>query len=304
MKFMSGQSASGEMERRLAIWRELATSGGSTGISPRVIHDLRIHRGQQGVYRDLTITGDSSVGPAGIAVGLLHSGGSYSDELSDDGVVYHHPSTSRGSRDQREVSSLRACWDLGLPLFVVVASKVDPLLRDVRLGWIRDVDSPSGMTLILFSEGPPPSQGTKDLEDLPFKLRDSRDSRLAMSHIRPNQWRFRFDVLKRYGPVCAACEITDARLLQAAHLCPAGEGGSDDPRNGLPLCPTHHVALDRGFIRIEPTTLSIMGVDSATDLAALGVTRPSLSQLRNRPHPRALEYLWSRRTSRSQQNGN
>lgn len=87
----------------------------------------------------------------------------------------------------------------------------------------------------------------------PFVLETevSRSSRSVVD--RPNQQRFKFAVLRLYGPACAVCDLAVRELLQAAHLRRKAEGGSDDPRNGLVLCALHHLAYDRGLWAISRT---------------------------------------------------
>lgn len=110
---------------------------------------------------------------------------------------------------------------------------------------------------------------------------------------RPNQQRFKFAVLKLYGPACAVCDLAITELLQAAHLRRKAEGGSDDPRNGLVLCALHHLAYDRGLWGIEPSSLAVLNQPGGPDAAQLRLTRGSLRHLPNRPHEDALRYAWS-----------
>lgn len=39
--------------------------------------------------------------------------------------------------------------------------------------------------------------------------------------------------------------------IEAAHIYPKREGGSDDVRNGLTLCKLHHWAFDTGWLAIS-----------------------------------------------------
>src|SRR5688572_5865948 len=120
-----------ELERRLNLWRELKAHDGPDGILPELIKQLGIHRGEQGVFRESDKTSLVSGTQAGITVGLLHTGRVYADDLSDDGVIYHYPSTRRpGRHDANEIAAIKACGDLGLPLFVVLPS-VSPRHRNV-----------------------------------------------------------------------------------------------------------------------------------------------------------------------------
>jgi len=115
-----------------------------------------------------------------VTVGLLHTGSSYADDLSDDGVLYHYPAT--------------------------------------------------------------------DPEDQPFRLVEERRTTRRQVEARVGQPRFKFQVFERYGSRCAVCDISAPQLLDAAHLRPKKEHGSDDPRNGLVLCASHHRALDAGLL--------------------------------------------------------
>ncbi|SIS19199.1 HNH endonuclease [Natronorubrum thiooxidans] len=66
---------------------------------------------------------------------------------------------------------------------------------------------------------------------------------------------FREAVLKAYDESCAVCGAqryspAGNPEVEAAHIYPKSEGGSDDVRNGLALCKFHHWAFDNGWISI------------------------------------------------------
>ena len=77
---------------------------------------------------------------------------------------------------------------------------------------------------------------------------------------------FRDVVLSEYYFTCAVCELRfrlgDMVEATAAHIVPKHQSGTDDPRNGLALCHTHHWAFDAGIftvdshygVRLSPTT--------------------------------------------------
>ena len=67
---------------------------------------------------------------------------------------------------------------------------------------------------------------------------------------RPGLAEFMLAVLDRYGAVCTACDLTGARLLEAAHLIDEG-WSRNDARVGVPMCPNHHRLLDKGILRIQ-----------------------------------------------------
>src|SRR5262249_52607636 len=88
-----------------------------------------------------------------------------------------------------------------------------------------------------------------------FTLFGAEGAKRGSVRVRPGQQRFRFQVLKEYRPKCAVCSISHSLLLHAAHLCGKAAKGSDDWRNGLPLCATHHLAFDANLFAIVPTRL-------------------------------------------------
>jgi putative restriction endonuclease len=66
---------------------------------------------------------------------------------------------------------------------------------------------------------------------------------------------FRKLVLSEYAYHCSICgmkfrlgELVEA---QAAHIVPKNKRGTDDPRNGLSLCRTHHWAFDNGLFSLS-----------------------------------------------------
>jgi predicted restriction endonuclease len=83
-------------------------------------------------------------------------------------------------------------------------------------------------------------------------------------------------------------------LLDAAHIGPKKEHGSDDPRNGLVLCPNHHRAFDIGFCAVHPENLEIQCKEGGPSAEALQIANASLAHLRRKPHKEALEWRWQR----------
>jgi predicted restriction endonuclease len=84
------------------------------------------------------------------------------------------------------------------------------------------------------------------------------------------------------------CSIGHSLLLHAAHLCGKAAKGSDDWRNGVPLCATHHLAFDADLFAINPDTLEIVLADGL-DRDTLGV-QGTLATKRARPHIDALRW--------------
>lgn len=294
------QGVKDELVRRLNLWRELKTRGGPDGISPQLIKQLRIHRGQQGVFRETVVTSLVSGNPAGVTVGVLHTGQTYADDLSEEGVTYHYPKTRRKGRDQPEIEAMKACGELGLPLFVVITPFEKSPARNVRLGWVQGYSDEIAQLYITFSDTEQPPLPLLAGEDsTPFVLQAQRTFRHSKTKVRPNQGWFRFNALKQYGVGCAVCNIREEALLDAGHICSVEHGGSDDPRNGLVFCLTHHRAFDKGLFGIDPETLRIEVRPPIGSRSELAITRESIAHLRRHPHRTALQWAWSSRLPKS-----
>jgi predicted restriction endonuclease len=130
-------------------------------------------------------------------------------------------------------------------------------------------------------------------DELPFFLTATEDEIRALRKVRRGQQRFKFEVEQRYGSACALCGLAVRGLVEAAHLCAKADEGSNDPRNGLPLCVLHHRALDRGLWAIEPTTLMVRTLEGGSSLQQLRISNESIKGLSALPHPAALEYVWN-----------
>jgi putative restriction endonuclease len=293
---ISRMAAHREREHRMELWNRLLQSGGPIGVAPGTLRELGIYGGAQGIWVDKARTGGLTADGNGVTVSVLHTGQSYADELAEDCVLYHYPRTRRPPRrDASEVNATKSAGLLGLPLFVVTHPSPSAKTRDARLGWIEAWNDELATFLMSFDERPPVSLAASPDEDERFQLVDERHRRRAEVTIRDGQQRFKFHVLGRYGPRCAACGLDVPELLDAAHLCPKSHCGSDDARNGLVLCVLHHRALDVGLIAIEPETLRIVCREPGPDAGRLGVMNESLAHLRRKPHVEALRWNWEHR---------
>jgi len=114
--------------------------------------------------------------------------------------------------------------------------------------------------------------------------------------------KFRKLVLQAYDSRCAICDL-NLGIIHAAHILPV-EKGSDEPNNGIALCPNHHAAFDRDILIIKDDyTVSlnpkIVGKHT-TDMARLmdkaqkiriptdARLRPKPENLRTRMHLRGI----------------
>ena len=230
-----------------------------------------------------------------MTVGLLHTGTPYDDDFSEDGVIYHYPKTDRApGRDAAEVEATKAAATLRLPVFVIRYTGPGESRRTVYRGWIEEWDDDSRLFLVTFGDTPPSQKSPPPSDVDPFSLHDATGRRRREVFSRPRQQRFKFDVLKRYGPKCAVCEVNVVELLDAAHVCSKKESGTDDPRNGLVLCSLHHRAFDVGFFGIEPGSLAIHCRNQGPMRDQLGISAAHLLHLKATPHESALRWHWDR----------
>jgi putative restriction endonuclease len=263
-----------EREYRLELWQDLVETAGAQGFQPQRLRELGIYGGAQGIWVDKTRTQALTPDGEGVTVGLLHTGRAYPDDLSEYGVLYHYPSTQRPpGRDAAEVNSTKAAGRLELPVFVITPGTVSTR-RNVQLAWVEDWDDRARLFLISFGSSPTGAKVPEDDEDKPFALTSETLMRRTEVDARQGQQRFKFQVLKRYGPACAVCGIEVLAVLDAAHLCPRGNHGSFDPRNGLVLCALHHRALDGGLFAIHPLTTQIHSKPLGPSLEKLRILFP------------------------------
>jgi putative restriction endonuclease len=259
---------------------------------PGLLRDLGIYGGgAQGVWVNKEVTGTGSPNGAGIAVAVLHNGSSYDDDLSDDGIIYHFPDTERhAGRDAAETAALRNAFSLQVPIFVVTNSPANGSRRDVRVGWVIDIDDAGALCLIKFGDIHRPVTVSPSIEK-EFRLETNRAETARITRRLKRTPQFAFEVGKRCGWHCAVCSMVVWPLLDAAHIRGVAEKGSDDCRNGLILCKNHHSAFDANLINFQPETGDVV-VRRGVTADQLGVTVLTLPE-ETRPHIDALRWRWA-----------
>jgi hypothetical protein len=226
---------------------------------------------------------------------LQHTGTSYADDISDEHLDYHYPSTRRhASFDRNEIESVKRAQRLGLPLFVVTPNALRSTLKDVRLGYVEAFDDDAAQFYLSLVDSvlplPPEDELPATGEELDL-FGDLPEQTLRLVQQRTQQRRFKIDVLNRYGSTCALCDIAVPRLIQGAHLIPKSIGGADEAINGLPLCLNHHVAFDAFLLRLEPDGSRITYAPGITK-DDLQVTREDLFHLPAAPSASALRKFY------------
>ena len=112
---------------------------------------------------------------------------------------------------------------------------------------------------------------------------------------------FRRVVLTEYEYHCSICgmkfHLGELIEAQAAHIVPKNKSGTDDPRNGLSLCRTHHWAFDNGLFSLsEDYQIAVSPVVSKAATNNFSLAEYSSGQIalpRNEilyPHPLVLDW--------------
>jgi putative restriction endonuclease len=280
-----------ERQRRLQLWHQIAQEQDLNSVEPQRLRALGIYGGAQGIWVDKLHTANSETTPDGVTVGVLHTGRHYEDDLSEDGVIYHYPKTSRPpARDAGEVQATKNAMSYQLPVFIVLPGKVSTARRSLKLGWVSDFDDELGQFLVLFGDNVPKYTPAK-APDEPFQLMSMPTKNATTVLARRGQQRFRFQVMSQYGSKCAVCDIRYPALLKAAHICGVAQQGSDDWRNGIPLCATHHDAFDDHLFCIHPNS-KLIECKPGIIAVEIGLRETSLKTLKSGPHQDALKWRW------------
>jgi hypothetical protein len=279
-----------EIKLRERMWEAIGGDTVVRRVSPSRLRDLGLYGGQQGIWIDKSRTGKLTDDGYGLAVSVLHKGDVYPDDFDETGVIYHYPNTNRPkSRDIGEIEAVKNCKRYWVPIFVIRINPDNSGLRDVFRGHVTYWNDESEAFIIEFAvtDQDAASFGT----DSAFRVREESD-RTYQADVTSRDARFRIAVLSRYGTQCAVCDVSVVDLLDAAHLVPKSERGSDDPRNGIVFCSLHHRAFDRGYFAIDPQTLEISKRPKGPSLGKLKISRRDLSHLSKLPHQKALDLAW------------
>ena len=286
-----------ERQRRLSIFEKLPGNGISKIVDTASVSALKIYRGGSGIWYDKDSTGSLVAESPGVTVGVLHTGSSYPPNyLSTDGILYPYPLVTGSLRGKFSLEATKTAGHLGVPVFTVSYTKRNSSERLVSIGWVEGWDDALSRFLIAFGYDQPPQLIHEvSVDSVPFSWRTATRKELRESvALRSGESRFHFQVMRRYDGMCCMCEFKVQEILVPVHIRPRDEGGSDDPRNGLLLCPLHSASFKQGLIGIEPETLTIRHMALGPSLEDLKITKVSLSGIPLQPHPDALRWHWGK----------
>jgi putative restriction endonuclease len=276
-----------ELLWREAMWAELRNLPTWPDVPPSVLREMGLYGGAAGIWLDKTTTG--SICPSGIAVSVLHTGKHYDDDVDEDGVIYHYPTTRRHpSFDESEINGVKQAADFKIPIFVILKKGSS---RHVRRAWVMDHDDANRLFLLEFGETMP-QQIAIELDHSPFKAKTERKLSVDQVIRVERNPRFKFEVIKRHSGRCVVTGLSVVEMLDGAHVVPVADGGSDDPRNGLLLSASHHRAYDKHLWCINPQTLLIETAPKGPSLEEMKFEVGSVEHLTIQnalPHIDALE---------------
>ena len=281
-----------EVARRLDAWNNLQKSPNWPLVSAQEVRDLGIYGGASGVWVDKTLT--SEVAPEGVAVGLLHTGKHYDDDVDETGILYHYPTTDRpASRDANEIQAIKNAKLFGIPVFVIRNLGGS---KKVELAWLNDFDDELRICVLTF-HGVLPEENNFTVNNSPnsepilFGARRTTKSSVERAERDPL---FKFNILKRFEGRCLITNIDVTEMLDAAHIIPVASGGTEDPNNGLLLSASVHRALDAGLWAINPISLRIETKASGPDAKRMKLDQVDLSSSSRLLNREALEFRYEK----------
>lgn len=283
-------------QKNLSIWKEISKK--KLHSNDYVRNQIKIHRGERGIYRDISRTKKFSF-KDGICQSVLDTGEKYDDVLTDTHLTYFYPDTIHKTRDIGEINSLKNCCNLNIPIFVVLGIGRDKSKKEIRLGYVQRFNDDQRSFLISFVKEETKHvipiddiievQNEDESKDQLFVNSRERKKRLSSSRGN-NQPKFSSDVFNYYQNECAVCGIK--YFLEAAHIVPVKDKGSDNKRNGLILCKNHHKGFDDMFFKINPSNYKIEIIKKNGSL--LNINRNSLNHLKNKPGKIFLDWRYTK----------
>lgn len=274
-----------EIHRRIELFNSLKRDMDGY-VSNNEISDKKIRYGQRGIISmKLLHLGEEA------ALSIFSNGKDYSDKLSENSLEYDAPNTSIKAKDENEISGMITAMNYAIPIFVVIGDHKNGSNKKVFLGLVKDYDGERRKFLIdLLDKFPGITDSgfgvdLNQTEDFnPYEM--EQDDKKQLVKVRRNQTKFRYGVLKRYGTICSVCDFDIEEAIEAAHIIPKESKGTDDLRNGLPMCSNHHKLFDSNFFAFDEGTNVI--VREGFNFDKLGILRTDLKHLIKLPHPEAM----------------
>lgn len=279
-----------EIKRRLDAWEKLKESPNWPIVTSEEVRELKILGGQSGVWVDKERT--SKLIQHGVVVGLLHTGKHYDDDIDETGILYHYPTTDRpAARDSNEIQAIKNAKILGIPIFVIQNLKGG---KRVNLAWMNDSDDVLRICVLTF-HGVAPELNKFNLPsstETEIKLFGEKRTKKSQIERAERDPLFKFNILKRFQGKCLITGLDVTEMLDAAHIIPVANGGTEHPENGLLLSASVHRALDAGLWAINPETLHIETRNAGPDARRMKLEVIDLNPVSALLNSRALSFRY------------
>ena len=296
---MDNSFVQAERERRLNMWDEIQLITRERFLKSEDVRRIGCYGSGRGVWRDTKkTTGHLTNSGNGVCIGVL-SVGRYDDKIDGESGSYDYPYTKLKGYDDGDIDSLRSALVLDLPVFLIqnlnaageVVTKKGAPFRRVDLIRFLD-DCPVGRFLVFTSskEGRSDYVLPKDVTPSCFQKRELKKT-TSISKKRSRS-AFKAKLINSHGK--CECSLCDApkEVIEAAHIIPVADNGSDWFGNGILLCRNHHALFDKHKWTIDPTSLEIIP-KSDFDLRSLQVMRSNIRHLKHFPGKEALDWRWN-----------
>lgn len=189
-------------------------------------------------------------------------------------ITYSPPTSPNDRSAMSDKNALLKCMSDKVPLVVLerLTDKYDKLqgctYKILGLGLIESYNSDEDRFVIVgiddsslmeISQIPDTEDASQEVQlyahlsdEFQLFIEEKRVSYTATSPQRDSA--FRRLVLREYDYTCAVCglkvQLGGLSEVTAAHIVPKEQNSTDDPRNGLALCRTHHWAFDNGLFTL------------------------------------------------------
>ena len=279
-----------ELARRLDLFNKAKAVSNAGLNTPNQLKELGIYGGASGVWVNKTVT--STLDSSGVAVGLLHTGKHYDDDIDDTGVLYHYPTTNRPeSRDNNEIQAIKNLAKFKLPVFVI---RNIGNLKKIDLAWLNDFDDSLRICVLTFN-GFDESMNSFAAPKLntPDELFGTHRKTKSEIYRAERDPQFKFHILQRFEGKCVVTGTDVFQVLDAAHIIPVANKGTESVENGLLLTASAHRSFDAGLWAINPDTLKIETRPGGPDINRLKLGIDNLNHLKNKLNQEALEYRFT-----------
>lgn len=128
------------------------------------------------------------------------------------------------------------------------------------------------------------------VRNTPLIFDSERHKVLTEIFARPQQAKFRQQVLKKYNSTCLITGEQLSQVLQACHIIPVKDKGIDDISNSLCLRADIHILFDLGHIRIKPK--GYLNFSEVITQSVSYSNLPNTIQIPDFVSPKAIHWRW------------